>query len=58
MEIYVPGEAGLWRGEHEPDVQNAILAAVFRVLLSMTLAPTWELWLLALPSLWATWAVL
>lgn len=27
-------------------------------LLSMTLAPTWELWLLALPSLWATWAVL
>lgn len=28
MEIYVPGEAGLWRGEHEPDVQNAILAAV------------------------------
>src|ERR1700676_654071 len=27
-----------------------------RVLLSTTLAPTWELWLLALPSLWATWA--
>ena len=29
-----------------------------RVQLSMTLAPTWELWLLALPSWWATWAVL
>src|ERR1700676_654070 len=28
MQICVPGEAGLWRGEHEPDVQNAILAAV------------------------------
>ena len=27
MQIYLPGEAGLWRGEHEPDVQNAILAA-------------------------------
>jgi FkbM family methyltransferase len=28
MRICVSGEAGLWRGEHEPDVQNAILAAV------------------------------
>src|ERR1700730_3802348 len=29
-----------------------------RVLLSTTLAPTWELWLFAQPNLWATWAVL
>jgi FkbM family methyltransferase len=28
MQICVFGEAGLWRGEHEPEVQNAILAVV------------------------------
>jgi FkbM family methyltransferase len=28
MQIRLPGEAGFWRGEHEPEVQNAILAAV------------------------------
>lgn len=28
MQICVSGEAGLWRGEHEPEVQNAILAVV------------------------------
>jgi FkbM family methyltransferase len=28
MRICVPGEAGLWRGEHELEVQNAILAVV------------------------------
>jgi FkbM family methyltransferase len=28
MQIYLPGEASLWRGEHEPEVQNAISAAV------------------------------
>ena len=28
MELRLPGEAGYWRGTHEPDVQNAISAAV------------------------------
>jgi FkbM family methyltransferase len=28
MRILLPGEASLWRGEHEPEVQNAIRAAV------------------------------
>jgi FkbM family methyltransferase len=28
IQIRVPGEIGFWRGEHEPEVQNAILAAV------------------------------
>ena len=28
IEINLPGEAPLWRGEHEPEVQNAISAAV------------------------------
>lgn len=28
MQIYLPGEASLWHGEHEPEVQNAISAAV------------------------------
>jgi FkbM family methyltransferase len=28
MELRLPGEATLWRGEHEPEVQKAILAAV------------------------------
>jgi|SRR5215469_1526911 len=28
IQIWLPAEAGLWRGEHEPEVQKAILAAV------------------------------
>lgn len=28
MQINLPGEASLWRGEHEPEVQSAISAAV------------------------------
>jgi FkbM family methyltransferase len=28
MSLRIPEEAGLWRGEHEPDVQNAISAMV------------------------------
>ncbi len=28
IEIAIPGEGYLWRGEHEPEVQNAILAIV------------------------------
>lgn len=28
MQIYLPGEASLWHGEHEPEVQSAISAAV------------------------------
>jgi FkbM family methyltransferase len=28
MHLSLPGEGGFWRGTHEPDVQNAILAAV------------------------------
>jgi FkbM family methyltransferase len=28
LQIWIPGETGFWRGEHEPEVQNAILAAV------------------------------
>ena len=28
MQIYLPGEAFLWRGEHEPEVQKAISVAV------------------------------
>jgi len=28
MQIYLPEEVSLWRGEHEPEVQNAISAAV------------------------------
>jgi FkbM family methyltransferase len=28
MQICLPGEASLWRGEHEPEVQSAISAAV------------------------------
>ena len=28
MHLRLPGEAGYWRGTHEPDVQNAISAAV------------------------------
>src|SRR5260370_36246827 len=27
IQIRVPGEIGFWRGDHEPEVQNAILAA-------------------------------
>jgi FkbM family methyltransferase len=28
MQIWIPGETGFWRGEHEPEVQNAIMAAL------------------------------
>jgi FkbM family methyltransferase len=28
IQSWLPGEAGIWRGEHEPEVQKAILAAV------------------------------
>lgn len=28
VEIAIPGEGFLWRGEHEPEVQNAILAVL------------------------------